>query len=179
MLAGWVNYYVILGSSAAALIGLQFVVIALIAQTRVPSSLAGIRAFGTPTVVHLGGALVISATMTAPWPALWGARIALAACAIAGTAISATVVHHARRNSGYTPVLEDWIWHVVLPAGAYVALLLAAIGLDAHLQGSGFTVAAAALTLLLIAIHNAWDTVTYIVARQLERGEAGPGTGSS
>ena len=32
-LDGWENFYVIVGSSAGALIGLQFVVIALIAET--------------------------------------------------------------------------------------------------------------------------------------------------
>jgi hypothetical protein len=33
-LAGWANFYVIVGSSAAALIGVQFVVVALIANLR-------------------------------------------------------------------------------------------------------------------------------------------------
>ena len=58
-LAAWESFYVIVGSSAAALTGLQFVVMTLIAQIR-PGSSRGesISAFGTPTVVHFGAALL-------------------------------------------------------------------------------------------------------------------------
>lgn len=55
-LSGWDNFYVIVGSSAAALIGLQFVVITLIAYTQRRSTHGSIGAFAGPTVVHLGGA---------------------------------------------------------------------------------------------------------------------------
>src|SRR5437764_8198909 len=65
-LSGWENFYVIVGSSAAALIGLQFVVIALIKDTRLRTTTGSISAFGTPTIVHLGSALVISALMSTP-----------------------------------------------------------------------------------------------------------------
>ncbi len=53
-LSGWENFYVIVGSSAGALIGLQFVVITLIADFPVvrDAERAG-SAFATPTIVHL------------------------------------------------------------------------------------------------------------------------------
>ncbi|HEU5250224.1 MAG TPA: hypothetical protein VFW15_09565, partial [Thermoanaerobaculia bacterium] len=65
-LSAWESFYVIVGSSAAALIGLQFVVITLIAGMRRRPTPDTIRAFGTPTVVHLAGALLVSAIMSAP-----------------------------------------------------------------------------------------------------------------
>src|SRR5690349_15199267 len=114
-LSDWESFYVIVGSSAAALIGLQFVVITLIADSRLPSTSGSIRAFGTPTVVHLGGALVISAIMSAPWPSLFAVAIPVAACGILGIGYGNTVIYHARRQTGYQPVLEDWLWHVILP----------------------------------------------------------------
>jgi hypothetical protein len=51
-LSGWQNFYVIMGSSAGALIGLQFVVMALIADMPAArgQEQAGV-AFATPTVV--------------------------------------------------------------------------------------------------------------------------------
>ena len=70
-MAPWQAFYVMLGSSAAALIGLQFVVVALVGNTRKLATAATIHAFGTPTVAHLGGALIISAIMSAPWPSRW------------------------------------------------------------------------------------------------------------
>jgi hypothetical protein len=85
-LAPWQSFYVIVGSSGAALIGIQFVVIALIADRRkLITTAASISAFATPTVVHLGGALVVSAFMSAPWPSLLGASIALAICSFCGS----------------------------------------------------------------------------------------------
>jgi len=53
-LTGWENFYVIVGSSAGALIGLQFVVLMLIAE-RPGLRMAGAgAAFATPSVVHFG-----------------------------------------------------------------------------------------------------------------------------
>ena len=70
-LAGWENFYVIVGSSAGALIGLQFVVITLIADTpiaRADAQAGG--AFSTPSVVHFGAGILLSAIVSAPWSGL-------------------------------------------------------------------------------------------------------------
>jgi len=57
-LAGWENFYVIVGSSAGALIGLQFVVITLIAEMPIAQGQAQAGdAFATPTIVHFGAVL--------------------------------------------------------------------------------------------------------------------------
>jgi len=51
-LAPWQNFYVIGGSSAGVLTGLQFVVMTLVTQARAVNSMRDVRAFGTPTVLH-------------------------------------------------------------------------------------------------------------------------------
>ena len=51
LLHEWTDFYVIVGSSAGALTGLQFVVVARIAEARAARSMLEIRAFGTPTIV--------------------------------------------------------------------------------------------------------------------------------
>ena len=162
-LAPWGNFYVIVGSSAAALIGIQFVVIALIANLRHLASADSIRAFGTPTVVHLGVALVVSALMSAPWHSLSRASLALATCGLGGLGYAGLAILRARRQTAYKPVWEDWIWYAALPCGAYAALTVAALLLRATTQAAGFVIGAAALGLLLIGIHNAWDSVTHVV----------------
>jgi hypothetical protein len=60
-------------------------------------------------------------------------------------------------------VLEDWLAHVLLPLIGYGALVAAALLLPAEPVPSLFIVGAVLLLLLFIGIHNAWDTVTYIV----------------
>src|SRR5437764_8906354 len=65
-LAAWENFYVIVGSSAAALTGLQFVVMALVAETRRPSSRETIDAFGTPTILHFAFVLLLASIVARP-----------------------------------------------------------------------------------------------------------------
>jgi hypothetical protein len=162
-LAGWDNFFVIVGSSAGALIGLQFVVLTIISDGRRRTTPASLGAFATPTVVNFAGALLISAIMSAPWPSLFAVSVAIAVCGIPGLAYSAMVIHHARRQKVYQPVWEDWLWYLVLPCCVYAALTLAAFFLRVNTRVGTFVIAGAALALLLIAIHNAWDTVTFII----------------
>jgi hypothetical protein len=161
--SAWESFYVIVGSSGAGLIGVQFVVITLIASTRKRVTAEPISAFATPTVVHLGMALVVSALMSAPWHSFAPPSVALAMCGLGGIGYGATVIRRARRQTEYRPVLEDWVWYGALPCTAYVALALAALLLGVNTQLAAFLIGGAALALLLIGIHNAWDTVIHIV----------------
>jgi hypothetical protein len=170
-LSAWESYYVIVGSSGAALIGLQFVVLTLIAGMKGRTEAATLSAFATPTVVHLTGALVTSAVMSAPWPSLVPAAAVLSLCSLSGLVYGALSFRHARRQSEYSPVWEDWLWFAVLPSVAYLVLALGAVLLVSATSAAPFMVAAAALGLLVIGIHNAWDAVTHLVVnrRQLEK----------
>jgi hypothetical protein len=162
LLDGWENFYVIVGSSAAALTGLQFVVIALVAESRAASSSREIDAFGTPTIVHFCAVLLVSAILSAPWDALSSVAVVIGACGVAGLVYAVIVTRRARATTDYRPVLEDWIWHSVLPLAGYGALTVAAILLTRRPEQSFFVMGATALLLLFVGIHNAWDTVTYI-----------------
>jgi hypothetical protein len=173
-LSAWESFYVIVGSSGAALTGLQFVVIALVADVRPRGSADTIDAFGTPTVVHFSAVLLIAATLSAPWPTLLGPDLILAATGIAGVVYAALVMRRARRQSGYQPVFEDWLWHVGLPLLSYLALVVAAITLQSHSIEALFITGGSALLLLFIGIHNAWDSVAYIATQPLRPGDPIP-----
>ena len=162
-LAKWQSYYVIIGSSGAALIGIQFVVLALIANLRLRSTTESVAAFGTPTVVHFGGALLVSAIMSAPWPSLVPLAVALVLSGVGGLGYGIIVIHRARRQTVYAPGRADWVWYAILPGCLYVVLALAAWLLHGGTQLALFGIGGAALGLLLLGIHNAWDTVAYIV----------------
>jgi hypothetical protein len=165
----WETFYVIVGSSAAALTGLMFVVIAQVADYR--GSQEQIDAFARPTIVHFGTAFTISVIMSAPWPAILGARIALGVCGAAGAVYTLIVIQRARTQTDYKPVFEDWLFHVALPLVGYLSLLVAASVLPVGMTPGLFVVGTSAVLLLFVGVHNAWDTVTYIVvARLKERG---------
>ena len=174
-LAGWENFYVIVGSSAGALIGLQFVVITLIADT--PAARADAKAsdaFSTPSVVHFGVVLLLSAIVSAPWHTLAPVAVAWGMVGIYGLVYSLIVARRLRTQTAYKPVCEDWLFHAILPLAAYVALSASAGVAHAHARPALFAVAAAALLLLFIGIHNAWDAVTYhVFVRRREQGQTG------
>jgi hypothetical protein len=168
-LTQWESFYVIVGSSAGALTGLQFVVIALIAEAEAAASMQEVRAFGTPTVVHFCAVLFISAVLSAPWHSLTGAGIVLGLCGAAGIMYAITVIRHARRQTGYSPDAEDWFWYSALPLAGYASLLGTGILLKQHPAMSLFVTAATALLLMFVGIHNAWDTVTYIAVERRKK----------
>jgi hypothetical protein len=96
-LAGWENFYVIVGSSAGALIGLQFVVITLIADTpiaRADAQAGG--AFSTPSVVHFGAVLLLSAIVSAPWSGLTPVAVLWGLLGLFGIAYSVIVAGRMR-----------------------------------------------------------------------------------
>src|SRR6185312_5031481 len=97
LLAGWESFYVIAGSVAGALIGLQFVVIALVADSRRRATTPEIAAFGTPTVLHFSAALFLSALLSVPWTGSSGLQFALGACGVAGVGYALVVIGRARR----------------------------------------------------------------------------------
>jgi hypothetical protein len=173
----WENFYIIVGSSAGALTGLQFVVMALVSDSPARTDSNTIDTFGTPTVVHFCAVLLVSAMLSAPWPALSQAAIAIAILGVIGVGYSIVVVRRARRVTGYKPEMEDWIFHCVLPLIAYTTLLVSGATLTFRHVPALFGVAVFSLILLFVGIHNAWDTVTYVtISLRQQKADAGKTT---
>jgi hypothetical protein len=163
-LSGWQNFYVIVGSSAGALIGLQFVVMTLISELPAIGNQedAG-AAFGTPTIVHFGAVLLLAAIQCAPWEEINNTSIAWALMGVCGIVYQCIVVRRMRTQDIYDPVFEDTLFHGILPFVAYIALATTVFVVRWDVKVSLFVVAGTALLLLFVGIHNAWDAVTYHV----------------
>lgn len=163
-LSEWANFYVIAGSSAGALIGLQFVALTLIAQgptrDRQPMQIAS-SAFATPTVLHFSTVLLVSGLLSAPWRSVTSAGIGWGVVGACGVAYELIVLRRMTTQTAYQPQFEDWMFHVVVPFAAYGTLAVSAPFAHAHARGTLFAVAGAVLALLFSGIHNAWDAVTY------------------
>lgn len=166
LLVQWEAFYVIVGSSAGALTGLMFVVITLVRESVPLRTMGAMNAFGTPNVVHFVAVLLIAAILSAPWTRMKDPAHLIGFMAIAGVIYVLVVWRRIRRQTEYTPVLEDWVWHLILPLIAYVALFSAAAGVS-HDQSWGLFLAAGVSVLLVcIGIHNAWDTITYVALKE-------------
>ena len=168
ILSQWESFYVIVGSSAGGLTGLWFVVITLVGDSNIPRTPEQTNAFGTPNVVHFAAVLVLSAILSAPWHSLRDPAHLIGLMAVLGVLYVLIVFRRMLRQHTYKPVLEDWFFHLVLPLLAYASLFLGAAGMAHEQDWALFLVGAIALLQLCIGIHNAWDTVVYVVSRRQE-----------
>ncbi|HEY1889433.1 MAG TPA: hypothetical protein VGG63_03460 [Steroidobacteraceae bacterium] len=184
-LTDWQSFYVLVGSSAAALTGLTFVVITLSAERRdlansASQRLTGLRVFITPTAVHFAAALWLSAVMSMPGQTTLALEVLLGATGVGGLIYCASVISPMlKRSFGYEPFLSDWIWNAVLPVLGYVALAVTGLMLPHHPAACLYAVSGAVLLLLFIGIHNAWDVVVWMTTerhahreRQRQRSES-------
>jgi hypothetical protein len=163
----WGNFYAIVGTAAATLTGLMFIAVTLISreQLQIPRSSDALGAFSTPTIVHFASALGVAAMLAAPWRVLWQPGLLLGLVGLAGALYMLIVARRTHRQTAYTPVLEDQLWHMVFPLAAYGALVVAALVFAADATPALFIAGAATMLFLFVGIHNAWDNVTYLVLR--------------
>jgi len=162
-LSGWDSFYVVVGWAAGALIGLQFVVMTLIAERPPLRAADAGAAFATPTIVHFGTVLLLSALLRVPWQSMILAAALWGFIGLGGLVYAMIVARRIRAQTVYQPELEDRVFHVLLPLAAYAMLALSAFAAPFHSREALFGVGGAALLLLFIGIHNAWDSVFYHV----------------
>lgn len=159
----WETFYLMVGSSAGALIGLLFVVITLtgeIDRTRIAMAQS---TFMSPTVFHFVTVLIISsaAVVTSlPAPAM---ALVIAVPAVIGATSSVAALF---RLGGGTPAATHWtdyLYYGTLPAICHLWLVLAAWAVWREVDWAPYSVAAGAMALLLLGIRDAWDLATWLV----------------
>ena len=174
LLADWSNFYVIVGSSAGTLTGLTFVMISLVVRRQPEDARLGINAFTTPIVVHFGAVLLVAALLSAPWASLAPVAFLLGLGSVGGLGYAALVMRRVHQVRSYEPEWDDWLWYAVLPAIAYMALLVSAILLPSHPTPVLFVAATAMVLLLALGIRDAWDVVTYLAILQMSQSNDEP-----
>ena len=174
MFSGWGNYFFLVGSASAALIGLMFVVVTLTAGRRRSELEPGKKLYTSPIVWHLSVVLLVSGCALAPTISPHGfAAFAMLVAAIGATyairvAVGIVRAQLAENYSGY-----DMWWYGVAPAATYAVLGISAVTL---MNGSALGVsgsAGAIMLLLLVSIHNEWDLVTFLAPEASGAGQSG------
>ncbi len=163
-LSDWQNFYMIMGTAAATLTGLMFVVTTLIAgiDTHVSTLNAGVSAFNTPIVIHFCSVLVLAGIFSAPWQSLSSVSLLLGVLSLGMVSYMILVLRRMLHVPNYQSTLEDWSWYLALPLLAHVALIFAAWMLTKNPSLALYIVGAAMILLLLTGIRNAWDMVTFL-----------------
>ena len=162
-IGAWSSFYVVIGAAAGALIGLQFVVVTLLAERPPADAERASGAFASPTIVHFGVALLLSALLNAPWQSITVPAVLWGLVGFSGVVYTAFVALRIRRQEAYQPGFEDWLFHVAVPLAAYAILALSSFAALSQTREALFGVGFAALVLLFTGIHNAWDSAAYHV----------------
>ena len=167
-LSNWQNFYMIMGTAAATLTGLMFVVTTLIAgiDTHVSTLNAGISAFNTPTVVHFGAVLMLAGILSAPWQTFSSLSLVLGLLALGMVLYLIIVLRRMWQVPNYQSTLEDWLWYMAFPLLAHVLLIVAAFVLPKNPSSALYIVGSAMMLLLLVGIRNAWDMVTFLAVER-------------
>ncbi len=167
MLYPWHDFYALIGTAAATLVGLMFVAASVGAGVFTQERQVGMRTFLSPTVVAFSVVLAISLAGVLP---IADARVLagpLAGTGLLGIAYSWRVWRRMVHGGIATSIdHEDRVWYVVAPALAYAMLTAAGVTFGLALPASGPLLAVTACLLLLAGIRNAWDMTTWVVLRR-------------
>lgn len=154
----WHDFFVLIGTAAATLMGLTFVAVSLAPDLVGDRTTTAVRAFTTPIVAFFATILMVSVVLIVPGMTPTTAGGFLAACgAIGFIYILSAGVHRQWREAQLG--FDDWIWYLGLPLVGYGALFACAVWIFRAVLWGPYVGAAALLLLLIIGIRNAWDVV--------------------
>lgn len=163
-LSSWQNFYLLVGTAAATLTGLMFIVTTLIAgiDSHVATLDAAISAFNTPNLVHFGAVLLMAGILSAPWETYSSISLLLGLLGVAKVVYLITVLQRMRRVPDYQTPLRDWMWYGIMPLLANVILIAAAAWLPADPRLALYFISLVMVALLFIGIRNSWDLVVFL-----------------
>ncbi len=162
MLDGWHEFYVLLGTAAAALVALLFVAASIGASILTPGG-GATRTFMSPVVFHYTSILFVSLITLIPTHTFISLGITIAVVAVIGFCYSLVVI--VRMLRVHTVDIADRFAYGASPLAAYAATLAAAGLVLAHSAASANVLAGALLLLLVVNIRNASDLMLALAQR--------------
>lgn len=166
MLEGWHDFFVLLGTAAAALVALLFVAVSVGVGFLSFRSAAGTRMYMSPVVVHFTGVLFACAAGLVPGLGAVSCAWLFGAGAASGIIYSVIIAVPILRNPATD--LDDKICHGVVPPISYVLGLIAAVLFYRGSPAAPDVLAVTFVVLLAGNIRNAWDLVLFMARKQTE-----------
>jgi hypothetical protein len=163
----WHDFYILVGTAAATLLGLLFVAVSLGAGYLTEERQTATRTFMSPVAIHFTSVFFLSAVALLPSHQAKFLAALTGATALIGAIISTYITIQVVRTD-MTNFIQDYLAYGVLPGVAYLVLLTAAVSIYLE-KDFGLSALAGALLLLALAnIRNAWD-LTLTMARRHHR----------
>ena len=178
LLHEWHDFYLLLGTASATLVGLMFVAASIGTTVFNEAHRAALEAFISPTVVHFAAVLFACLVIMMPihdWESL-GALLGIGG--LAGLIYTGRVVLQLNIRHRFNVELIDRLFYALIPLAGYLLALAAAVLGFLHNAASAYVMAAALLVLLLAGLRNAWDMMLWIMIR-VPGGTPPPDAGTS
>ena len=169
MLGPWHDFYSLVGTASATLVGLMFVAASVGTGVFTHERQVGLRTFLSPTVVAFSAVLATSLIWVLPVSSGGVPGVLLVSVGLLGVTYS-WLVWRRMVHGGIAKAidLEDRLWYAVVPAVAYSVLAIAGAALGIETAAACALLATGICLLLLAGIRNAWDMTTWIVLRRQE-----------
>jgi hypothetical protein len=161
----WHDFYLLVGTASATLVGLMFVAASIGAQIFREENRAAIEAFISPTIVHFGTALFACILATIPEHTGMEFIVLLSVLGLAGLGYSARVWTQLVVRHKFSVDVIDRLFYAVIPGVGQLLVFFSGVMLLTRPAAGLDCLAAALLTLLLAGIRNAWDMTMWIVIR--------------
>jgi len=165
LIHAWHDFYLLVGTASATLVGLMFVTASIGAQVFTERNREAMRAFISPTVVHFTAVLLICMAAMMPAQDRLLLMLLLLLGGFAGAIYSAKVGYQLFIRRRFDVDVIDRLFYALAPVLGYGFMLAAPALLLAGSEWSLEALAAAVITLLLAGIRNAWDMTLWIVIR--------------
>jgi hypothetical protein len=172
MLEDWHDFFILLGTAAAALVALLFVAASIGASVISPGSSRATRTYLSPTVFHYAAILFASLIALIPTQTPLWLGISMGSVALIGLLYSLFVCFQLLRDR--VADIADLLGYGGCPAAAYAAALISAFLFKNQSAAAANVVAGAFMVLLVINIRNAWDLFIALARKSNEeRGKSG------
>jgi len=164
-LHSWHDFYLLVGTASATLVGLMFVAASIGAHIFTESNRRGTGAFISPTVVHFASTLFLCAAGTVPAHTWLTLAVVVTLVGVIGAGYSGNVLVQMLVRRHFTVDVVDRLFYALFPLVGYFVVLAAAGLLFARLESGLATLAVGLLTLLLAGLRNAWDMMIWIMIK--------------
>jgi hypothetical protein len=167
MFEGWGEFYLLVGSAGAVLIGLLFVVVTLMQDRPRSNVVRGAKLYMGPIVLHVSLIMTLSAAALSHGITAGGFAILSGAVALWGLArsVRVTVGIRAFTDNGVPADWTDAWCYGIIPAALYLLLGGVAIAFWSGQAWAPQGVAAVIVALLLTSIRNEWDLVVWLAPK--------------
>lgn len=172
MLSDWHEFYILLGTAAAALVALLFVAASIGAGYLSTERGSPTHTYTSPIVFHYTFVLFLSLAALIPANTDWSLAGIIGASAAIALVYSFFIFVRVMRGSATD--LDDRLGYGASPLAAYAAVLAAAIFIFKRSDIGPPLLAGALILLLLINIRNAWDLTLFFAQRRSADPPRGP-----